>query len=645
MSDVYTVTDETMTALADAIRKKNGSTDTYTVSEMVEEIANIETCGDIANLMWHQCPELPRTFVEKITYDPDDYTVSSIADYAPEIAAVSNYKPIGQTVGEKTFYNEEPNTATPFVSGAVAGTLTPLDKVRYINTPFAPNVRDLGGWECDGGTVKYGLLFRGGEPTADDRAVLVDELGIRHDLNLRGSSEATWDASPLGDDVYFTKADAYNWYSLANAEAWKVNLRCIFDAVTHNEPVFFHCAAGADRTATLACVLEGLLGMSQSDIDKDYELTCFYSGTSTDDVARRRNESEWQRLIEAINAKEGDTFRDKCVTFAAELGFTADEINAYRAVMIDGTPETVTPDIDNYAITTTLSDGVNTDNEETDIAKYQPYTANITVATGYAIKSVTVTMADVDITSAVFSGTKTNFCHNVMNNLIGCISNNNKTGVVNKQGYGATITADSGYTLDNAAVSITMGGADVSNYYSDGVIAIPSVTGDLVINIEAVESASEETYINKMVVQSLNKRISGTDIVDCYGVFVTEPIEVDLSSPCPVILKNFEPLMSMCTNSVTEIYANSKVALLDSDESILATWYFGKYSGANVWYTYTEDDDIIGDLSSILDNTPTAGSLPSISDVKYVMFSPQLKEANEKLTTDDLTGLEIQMLE
>lgn len=447
---------------------------------------------------WHQCPELARKFVEEVTYDPADYSVSSIGDYAPATAVVSNYKPLGKTVGDKTFYNEVPNVETPFVTGDAFGTVKPLDQVRYINTPYAPNVRDLGGWKCDGGTVKYGLLFRGGEVRITDRPVLVEELGIRHDLNLRGAAEATWDVSPLGDDVYFTRAETYNWYTLAKTEVWKINLRCVFDAVTHHEPVYFHCAAGADRTGTLACVLEGLLGMSQSDIDKDYELTCFYFGTATDSEARRRNEAEWQGLINEINGKNGPTFRDKCVTFAAELGFTADEINAYRAAMIDGTPETVTPDIGTCTVDVSLDDSITVDNGIATIDQYQPYQVSINCDEGHVISSVKVMMGGTDITGQVWNGKKTNLYRGVQLNLSNCSASNNKRTAIDGQGYATYITADSGYTLSGAEIRILMGGNDVSNYYSDGVVAIPNVTGDVVITVTAIESAPSYTDLTKL---------------------------------------------------------------------------------------------------------------------------------------------------
>lgn len=470
--------------IAAAIREKTGGAETYKIAQMGGAVRGIKGAEAVA---WHQCPEAVRNYLAAVTYDPGDYSTSQIDSYAPATAVVSNYRPIGKTLGGKTYYNQVPGVETPFAATGKAGTLKPLDFLRYIQTNTW-NVRDLGGWACDGGTVKYGLLFRGGEPSSADYNVLVKELGIKYDLNLRGSSEAPWTKSPLGDDVFFVKAEAYNWYSLTNVEAWRINLRCVFDAVTHNEPVYFHCAAGADRTGTLACVLEGLLGMSQSDIDKDYELTTFYSGSDTDANARRRNEAEWSGLISALNGKSGSTFRDKCVTFAAELGFTAAEINAFRAAMIDGTPGTVTPDIATFAVISTLS-GAATDNTAVEATQYQPYTAQITAGDGKAIGSVRVTMGGTDITADVWRGEETNLYRRVTLKLSGCACDNTLRRVIDGQSYGATLTPDADYTLDGAAVKITMGGIDVSNYYSGGKIAIARVTGDIQITVSAVESA------------------------------------------------------------------------------------------------------------------------------------------------------------
>lgn len=469
--------------IANAIREKNGETTTYKIGEMGPAVRALSGSQAIE---WHQCPEAVRNYLASVTYDPSDYSTSQIANYAPATAVVSNYKPIGQIAGGVVHYNEVPNVLTPFASGGKAGTLKPLDFLRYIRTNTW-NVRDLGGWACDGGTVKYGKLFRGGYVTSGDREVLVGQLGIQHELDLRGADEGGLTASPLGDDVRYTCAATYAWYSLTPADAWRINLRCVFDAVTHGQPVYFHCAAGADRTATLACVLEGLLGMSQSDIDKDYELTTFCSGSDTDANARRRNESGWKSLISAIDAKSGSTFCDKCVTFAAELGFTAAEINAYRKAMIDGAPSTVVPNISTFTVTNDI-EGATSDNAATEVTQYQPYEAVISAYNGKTINSVSVMMDGVDITAEVWQGDETELYRKVTFNLVNCFTDNTQSRVIDGQSFGANISPNVGYELDGAAVSITMGGTDVSIYYSGGKIAIPQITGNLVITISAVES-------------------------------------------------------------------------------------------------------------------------------------------------------------
>lgn len=484
------VTKGKLDSLAQHINTKAGTTGAKTIAQMQATVDGINTKMSVT---WHQCPEAVRNYIANAIYDPSDYSNSQIANYAPATPVASNTKPIGKTVGGMTYYNEVPNVETPFSADSAAGTLEPLDALRWINTPRAPNVRDLGGWPCDGGTIKYGLLYRGGEVTSEDRSVLVGQLGIRHDLDLRGTAEANLASSSLGSDVYYTCAPQYAWYALTPVETWVINLRTVFDAVTHGEPVYFHCLVGADRTGTFACVIEALLGVSQSDIDKDYELTCFYTGTSTDALARRRNESEWTGLINQINALPGSTFRDKVVGWVATLGFTAAEINAFRAAMIDGTPETVTPSVNTYTVTNTLTNATS-DNSAASATEHQPYTAKIAPANGYVVSSVQVKMGGADVTGSVWRGTQTVLRRKVTVGLTHCTSDNSRTSVIDGQGYAATLAAELGYTLEGATISITMGGVDVSTFYKDGVIAIPNVTGDLVITVTAVKQAQENMF-------------------------------------------------------------------------------------------------------------------------------------------------------
>ena len=504
-----------LTAIADAIRAKDGTTGTMTIDQMPEKITAITTGVKADVYTWNQIPTAVKNFLDNVTYDPNDYSTSQIANYAPSTADVNNTYPIGITVetesgvldrdgyemsvasGNTTLYNDIPNKYTEFVNRnsddtvSRVGTIKPTGALRQIKC-VTSNVRDLGGWTCDGGTVKYGKMFRGGEFQEADLDIFLNQLGIRHELNLRGTAEAENNPTTLRDYVGFTCPEKYVWYTIADnyKETWKEILRCAFDCVTKNKPLYFHCSAGADRTGTVACILEALLGMSQSDIDKDYELTCFASGTGTDNTARRRNESEWNGLINQINAMTGSTFRDKVISWVASIGFTADEINAYRTAMIGGTPDVISLNVETYTVTNTIGD-VETDNTATAVNQYQPYEAELTAPKGYAISNLKITMGGVDVTASTFKGYKTTLNRAVVKNLTNCSLDNTRTIVIDGQGYVANLTADEGFTLEGATVTITMGGVDMAVYYSEGKIAIPNVTGDIVITAEAVASAPE----------------------------------------------------------------------------------------------------------------------------------------------------------
>lgn len=516
------VTKSLLDSLAQHINTKAGTTGAKTIAQMQATVDGISTKMSVT---WHQCPEAVRNYLVNVTYDPSDYSNSQIANYAPATPVASNTKPIGKTVGGVTYYNEVPNVETPFSADSAAGTLKPLDALRWIDpgadsqgNSFCPNMRDLGGWPCDGGKVRYGLLFRCGQPTIYARSVLVDQLHIQRELDLQGQ-DLSRTTSVMGTDIDYCRPPRYQWYTIADKAIWKEILTFLFEGARYGRPTIFHCSAGADRTGTVACIVEALLGMSQSDIDKDYELTSFYTGTDTDFHSRRRNESEWSGLINQINALPGSTFRDKVVGWVATMGFTVAEINAFRAAMIDGTPETVTPSIGTYTVANTLTNAYS-DNEAASTTEYQPYAAKIVAANGYAIGTVQVKMGGVDVTSSVWGGTETVLRRKVTVSLTQCTSDNSKVAVIDGQDYAATLTAAEGYTLDGASVTISMGGVDMSTYYKDGIIAIPQVTGDLEITVTAVESALP--YTNLLDTASAdwlaNKRYnSGGAVVDAAG--------------------------------------------------------------------------------------------------------------------------------
>jgi hypothetical protein len=79
------------------------------------------------------------------------------------------------------------------------------------------------------------------------------------------------------------------------------------------------------------------------------------------------------------------------------------------------------------------------------------------------------------------------YTYGIKNTLTNCTSSNSATRVNVNEAYSATITADAGYTLTGAAVTVTMDGNDItSTAYNNGVISIASVTGNVAITVSAV---------------------------------------------------------------------------------------------------------------------------------------------------------------
>ena len=377
--------------IAAAIREKTGGTETYKIAQMGDAVRSIMTGTPTEVYTFDQRRDEVKRFLQNVTYDPSDYTTSQIPNY---VTTPSSNRPVGATitmksagtltvvdgytgnsvtknvdVGAVTIYNCTPGAVSKFVLlGADSniiqqGVIKPTGDCRMIYMTNVDNVRDLGGWSCDGGTVKYGLLFRGGEMygylTDDGKQQALDMLGILKEIDLRFASDLNGRTeSGFGPTVDMLWVDM-TWNDLSYQKS-SGNIKAIFDPlfdyVIANKPTYFHCSAGADRTGVVALLCEAILGVSQSDCDKDYEITSFYSGASTDAEARRRNETPWTREINYLNTYEGTTFRDKAVNFMVSCGITIEKINAFRAAMIDGTPATVTADISTYTVTKTLTD-------------------------------------------------------------------------------------------------------------------------------------------------------------------------------------------------------------------------------------------------------------------------------------------------
>ena len=462
-------------AIANAIREKNGEATTYKIGEMAAAISAISGSPIVDDslentVQYRQMNATAAEFIANVDYteNANDYSITKVTPYYSAATSYSKEEPDGLKIkvpanttitvaqGGKTrseavsgagvIYNVEPLKAGTFAFGGKTYKIVPEGGVRMIYTPSVWNARDLGGWDCNGGRVKYGKIFRGGkldEITDADKTTFVDWLGIATDIDLRNNSETGGSStSPLGDSVEYFHQSLDFYANAVNTSASSARtvavLKKVMSCVAENKPCYFHCVSGADRTGTIAYLLLSLLGVSQSDKDKEYELTAF-----SDEADGRRfrntnynvtNGNGFYPLIKYFRDNyTGENDNEKVVAWAVASGITAAEINAFRAAMISGDAGEVVVPPQEYTVTNTLT---------------------------------------------------------------GCTSSNAATTVTEGDTYYATITASSGYVLNGATVVVKMGGTDVTAlYYANGIINIPDVSGNIEITITAAVDVPSYTNV------------------------------------------------------------------------------------------------------------------------------------------------------
>lgn len=92
-----------------------------------------------------------------------------------------------------------------------------------------------------------------------------------------------------------------------------------------------------------------------------------------------------------------------------------------------------------------------------------------------------------NVSTSVLPSVPTQTNYTITNRLTNAISSNSNSTVASGSSYTTNITAGQGYTLTGATVSITMDGIDItSTAYSNGVVTISNVTGNIIIDVTAV---------------------------------------------------------------------------------------------------------------------------------------------------------------
>ena len=285
------------------------------------------------------------------TADAQQITWSESPDYADAVtrsvpAESASYE-IPNLIPGRTYYCKVEKLKSKKVEMLANVSFTTTGQVRYLRADGTANVRDLGGWPTAcGRPIKYGKIFRGaewngGHNLEPEGIEALRQAGIKAELDLRSDSEAkSISRSVLGSDVSYRRTPlgqtASHMEGLTNSKStYKAAFQYVVTSVKNDKPVYFHCAIGRDRTGTLAFLLEGVLGMSKSDIYKDYELTNFsYFNTPC-------SKNQLDEMFSAVEALQGETLEEKFRKYLnSNLGITNKSIDDFRDKML-GTEEEV----------------------------------------------------------------------------------------------------------------------------------------------------------------------------------------------------------------------------------------------------------------------------------------------------------------
>ena len=193
------------------------------------------------------------------------------------------------------------------------------------------NVRDFGGWTgLDGKRVKYGLLYRGsrlrrnldepdGGKTFTTEALALRTAGVKAELDLRTDEEST--ATTAATDrrgAKFKKiASAKDCLGakILDGAAYIEGLQFVITQLKSNRPVYISGSLGAERTGAMAFLINGLLGVNEDGLSRDYELSSFTEDELAADKVWKRSEGNYPAMVSAIKTLDGVTLQEKIYNY------------------------------------------------------------------------------------------------------------------------------------------------------------------------------------------------------------------------------------------------------------------------------------------------------------------------------------------
>lgn len=229
---------------------------------------------------------------------------------------------------------------------------------RLLRAEGVSNFRDLGGWRTqDGKVVRQNLIFRSaglrssskteggffrqkvvlGPRRVTDAGIetLKTEFAIRTDLELRTPQETAGMNGTLLGSAQWVEVSFAAYDFIGNTVRGKEPFAKIFKVFTQREnyPILMHCSGGRDRTGTLAFLLNGLLGVSEEDLYRDWEMSIFSDDGAGFSPGRIKSLSSY------LSGFSGETLKDRIEVYVRSCGVSDEEIRSFREIMLEEEPK------------------------------------------------------------------------------------------------------------------------------------------------------------------------------------------------------------------------------------------------------------------------------------------------------------------
>ena len=204
------------------------------------------------------------------------------------------------------------------------------------------NARDIGGWSVGKKkSVKQGLIIRCSKFNVDEGTELVisekgiDELvnnfKVKTEIDLRrvdNNENGGITSSPLGDEVKYISFPMKSGGNIILLN--KDNLKELFNIFGDeaNYPIVYHCSIGTDRTGLVAFLINGLLGVSEDDLYRDFLFSNFGQ------IGSMRTPTIIKTYIETVQTADGKDLSEQIYNYLIGIGVEKEDLDNLKKIML-----------------------------------------------------------------------------------------------------------------------------------------------------------------------------------------------------------------------------------------------------------------------------------------------------------------------